>query len=130
MAEIFIPSIGDKLKLTDDWQFPCFVERRNAKLITALRPDVKLSQTGHGVDMQTVMLTIPKDAVLRVDRIYIRKGKKEWDSITFVITRHPSIPSKGFSGVGRFWAKLVDVNGIKFEHYEDDTPKPTKAKKR
>lgn len=56
-----------------------------------------------------VFMTIPKDAVLKVDRIYIRKGKGDYSSITFY-TQFPGEKKKV-----RFWAKLEDCNKIKFE---------------
>ncbi|MDD3988210.1 MAG: hypothetical protein PHC93_04580 [Candidatus Omnitrophica bacterium] len=48
--------------------------------------------------------------ILKVDRIYIRKGKgmSDFSSLTFYIKNGP------YKGA-RFWAKLNDVNQIKFE---------------
>jgi hypothetical protein len=43
----------------------------------------------------TVQVTLPVETLLKVDRIYIRKGASDFDSITF-------------------WATLKDVNNIVF----------------
>jgi hypothetical protein len=52
--------------------------------------------------------TLPAGTVLKVDRIYIRKGKgmSDYSSVTFYAT----IGKKKY----RFWSKLADVNNIKF----------------
>jgi hypothetical protein len=61
-----------------------------------------------------------------VDRIYIRKGNKEYSSITF-LWKGEALPSKmeQYKPGGefykipripiRFWAKLSDVNNIEFD---------------
>jgi len=56
-----------------------------------------------------IKITLPKGTVLIVDRIYIRKGAKEFSSVTFRIksTTHPDLAGKKRN---RFWAKLADVN--------------------
>jgi hypothetical protein len=110
-----IPSIGDKIRLITDWQLPCFDEKRNRVFIRTFRPDVVLPPPSYEDARQSVVITLPAGTVLRVDRIYIRKGKSEWDSVTFVVAEHPTVKAKGFQGAGRFWAKLVDVNDIEFE---------------
>jgi len=59
---------------------------------------------------------------LAVDRIYIRRGKSEFDSVTFVVKSWPAVVVKrGVEVVvqkkvgKRFWAKLRDVNEVVFE---------------
>lgn len=52
--------------------------------------------------------TFPKDTILKVDRIYIRKGAEDFSSLTFYVT----INKKAY----RFWAKLEDVNNIEFNN--------------
>lgn len=133
-----IPSIGDKMKLTKSWTFPLYLEYRNIDLINRFRPGTNSVYT-NGSRSQSIMVTFEKGTVLRVDRIYIRKGKSEWDSITFVVAEAPKddkrpktiksdvvvngIPDHDESKVvklkgGRFWAKLNDVNEINFEMVE------------
>ncbi len=134
--KIFIPEIGTDLVLKTDWIFPLFIkDYRNLDLwadLTGLdRKDVrwewsdlldgtidvfykstKISYTVH-------YITIPKGTKLRVDRIYIRKGKSEYSSVSFLIVES-TLPLKNTvlpfakkgsnTAQGRFWAKLVDVN--------------------
>lgn len=58
------------------------------------------------------IVTLKAGTVLKIDRIYIRKGNQEFDSVSFIITKsaNPEITTKV-----RFWAKLVDVNTISFQ---------------
>lgn len=64
-------------------------------------------------DKENYIVTIPKDTILGVDRIYIRKGVSAYSSITFTI---PKVLNKKnpFAGT-RFWVKLSDVNKIEFD---------------
>lgn len=59
-------------------------------------------------------VTLPKGTVLTVDRLYIRKGATNFDSLSFYIGNAPK--GVGFKKQGkiRFWAKLPDVNKINF----------------
>jgi hypothetical protein len=54
-------------------------------------------------------ITIPKDSILKVDRIYIRKGAGDYSSVTFYIE---SIPGIKFKKKIRFFTSLRDVNNI------------------
>ncbi len=117
-----IPSVGDQIRLVEDWAFPCFWASGNHKFIQQMRPDT------NGQDVNSVAVTLPKGTVLCVRRIYIRSGKKEWDSLTFSLkslpVSEPEAPPKGRKkktskkASGQFWAKLRDVNEIKFEAIE------------
>jgi len=135
--KICIPSIGDKIRLTDYWHFSLFPEKRNKKLGVKLGickdkesyygtwywKDRKLNDS----DIRTysselngyqwhVMYPVTFDAgtELLIDRIYIRKGIGEFDSVSFWVQ---SGPYKG----ARFWAKLQDVNQIEFEIISSDS---------
>lgn len=55
-------------------------------------------------------VTIPKGTVLCIQRIYIRNGQQDYDSVTFSIAK-----VKGSKISGRFWVKLDNANEI---HYE------------
>lgn len=54
-------------------------------------------------------VTIPKDSILKVDRIYIRKGASDFSSVTFYLE---SIPGVKMKNKIRFFANLTDVNDI------------------
>ncbi len=143
--KLFIPEIGTKMILQDDWSFTLYAEYRNEKLFTLLdlatvrgpdtptlqivslsllqqsfpntRPDCLgrhtfsinfnnirgwLSENTLGVD--SISITLPENTELSIDRIYIRKGNKDYSSVTFW-AKLPNQKKKV-----RFWAKLVDVN--------------------
>ncbi len=67
-----------------------------------------------GANGDFLIVTLPKGLILTVDRIYIRKGKEDFDSITFNVPKKTS-NVEGLNG--RFWAKLSDVNRLQFEKF-------------
>lgn len=110
--ELFIPEIGTILKLEQDWQFTLYQEYRN-NLFEKL--DLK---------RDTQVVEIPKGTLVKVDRIYIKKGNSQFSSITFSI---PTVRSKADKlnyphnvklGGGKFWVKLHECNGTNFSLLE------------
>lgn len=85
--KLFIPSIGDQIRLTADWEFAVFFESRNYDFLSRLRPGIKYGR--HGGELPSIMMTLPRGTVLGVDRIYIRKGGEAFDSLTFFIKTVP-----------------------------------------
>jgi hypothetical protein len=78
------------------------------------------------VGLTYIKVTLPLGTILGVDRIYIRKGNKDYSSVTFFaknlgsvkvdISRWSSRKNKTVNKKAiRFWAKLEDVNQIEFE---------------
>ena len=141
--QLYIPEIGDKIKLKKDWIFTLYPEERNKKLGEKLgfisgdsskiqyNKDwidekgkivkwIDLQNRGWINNIYTItwnlfyQITIKKGTVLKIDRIYIRKGKdmKDYSSLTFII-------EKGDYSKARFWAKLNEVNTIEFEKLID-----------
>jgi len=126
--KMYIPEISDEIRLLSDWTFGLVNETRNATLMEKIG-DNRSTQYAYRDPYTTVPCTIPAGAVLKIDRIYVRKGKGDFSSITFlwkgesidprVVQRDPQywgetivkIPRKPV----RFWAKLDDVNNIEFE---------------
>jgi len=117
---LFIPTIGTKLRLSSDWSFRIQNEKRNQNLIEGAMDVSYDSRWGVTTKYD---LTLPEGTVLTVDRIYIRNNKGEYDSITFLIDSCPEerfesnrnhFGKKGF----RFWAKLNDANQIECEIVE------------
>lgn len=107
--KLYVPEIGDRLKLTADWQFGLHDEYRNKTLLEHFGLAVNNCNKVYNV-------TIPTGTVLIVDRIYIRQGLQEWSSITFYAEGIGS--GKGHFGrpkSARFWATLVDCNKLEFE---------------
>ena len=152
---MWIPTIGDEVTLAKPWRFSLYNEHRNADMMMfALKVDFKWDGTrwpdGKKIPLfaRFAEIELPAGAVLKVDRIYIRKGgvdMKEYDSVTFVLQSLPKtkieLPeekdvwqskvtddtkSKYSKENGsyvkktyikkkiRFWAKLRDVNTMKF----------------
>lgn len=106
--KLFIPEIGTKIKLTADWKFVLYNEYRNRGL-----RDIILKPYNNAFSGQNIIVTIPEDTILTVDRVYIRKGVSDYSSITFNISKKEN--PKHIYGGTRFWAKLSDVNNIEFE---------------
>lgn len=77
------------------------------------------------LSIKTLSVTLEKGQVLKVDRIYIRKGAKDYSSVTFYakslapVTYAASNWSKATKKAVRFWAKLSDCNTINFEKHEN-----------
>lgn len=109
--KMYIPELGDKIKLNKDWIFDLYQEYRNQSLFKHFGISYDNSYQNHGKLIQQV--TILKDEVLKVDRVYIRKGSEEYSSISFLWNKK------------RFWAKLHDVNNIEFTQHK--TPSITKT---
>jgi len=135
--KLYIPKIGDKIVLTEDWSFTLHSERRNFSMFDFLDLDPsKCSKSIKTPDpwipkIGVEDVTVPAGTELIVDRVYIRKGNDEFSSITFVIDQKISAQVReGYSYGGRkvgaptgkvrktkprFWVKLSDVNTIEYE---------------
>jgi len=132
MKEIYIPSIGDKLRLVGSWSFTLQAERRNlqlAKCVEAISQSAKRynwecrrSGQSHFQMPDWGIVTLPVDTVLTVDRIYIRKGLNEFDSVSFIINKTTCSDERiAKSGpMVRFWVKLEEFNGLCFEPVEEE----------
>ncbi len=144
MPRLYIPSLGDKLTLKEDWTFQLIEEHRNTTLIEFLgrhgglgaaeespRPGVA-AWRGPIVSYEA---RLGKGSVLVVDRIFIRKGAEDFDSITFLLEGAKTVAStktRTAVAVGegtresfeyeqniparkvRFWVKLADANTLDF----------------
>lgn len=81
--------------------------------------NIKWLDSVGAVKTNELEITLEKGAVLTVDRIYIRKGAKDFSSISFWLKYDSiTIPSRYTRketkrGI-RFWAKLNDCNNIEF----------------
>lgn len=104
--KLYVPEIGDRLKLTKDWKFKLYQERRNIKMFEHFGLPFKYEYPVK----KYAEITLPKGTVLQVDRIYIRKGAVEYSSISFWAEGI----GKGKRGT-RFWAKIDDCNQIEFD---------------
>ncbi|CCG43314.1 hypothetical protein [Magnetospirillum molischianum] len=126
--KLFVPPLGTRLRLTADWTFPLFNEHRNYALIKRLELIWPESTTSYDHWHRTELsqdVTLPVGTILTVDRIYIRQGQDNFDSMTFTVFDCPDMrlrsKSKGgpIAGRVRFWAKLENINGLECELFEE-----------
>lgn len=150
---VSIPTIGSRLTLAEPWAFVLVGERRNTDFWNKVHgkpttAEVTERWTGEyydktqpgGEDGQryprvyaTKETSLPAGTVLRVDRIYIKQGGENFDSVTFRVEKmpgddakpkHEPFKKKGSArSVGRFWAKLHDANRIVCEWDEATVPR-------
>ena len=118
-----IPTIGSVLTLNEDWTFGLYPESRNEKfwnLITG--SEYPLFKNGYVLCKAGafIAVTLPAGTVLIVDRIYLRKGIQNYDSISLKIREHPI--DKRFLKK-RFWAKLDHFNTIMATWDEQTVPR-------
>jgi hypothetical protein len=174
--QLYVPEIGDMIRLTEDWSFTLYREGRNDSLWReencwdrVVEPDqapvkeveakikaiesrltvqeiknsygwapsrVKVYASQEDKDNDRVYrqqlyelqqrqswapVTLLKDTVLKVDRIYIRKGVSEYSSITFYVwSKAGPVAANAPKKKSRFWAKLTNCNNIQFEKVEND----------
>lgn len=109
--KLFIPTIGTRLRLTEDWNFALFQESRNRSIAKNVLKNNDFPRWG--VKGKPQLVTVPKGTVLTVDRVYIRQGIGNYDSVTFRILKGDS-PDERFHKT-RFWAKLEDCNNMEVE---------------
>lgn len=93
VGRLFIPALGTELTLAADWTFRLFYENRNVAL---------------GKETDCTGVTLPTGTVLKVHRLYMRQGSKEFDSMSFS-AKLPKAKRKP-----RFWAKLEDCHRMEF----------------
>jgi hypothetical protein len=138
-----IPTIGTHLVLAEDWHFTLYTEHRNETLFEVLGLPYKPTTARIGGNPPSTVVTLLKGTWLSVDRIYIRQGSPNMDSVTFrvvgwstqrrkVMQSHWSYAERRPDGTYpepertevevtmpkrpvRFWAKLDDVNEMEVE---------------
>lgn len=123
-----VPTLGTELVLSRDWGFDLYDEHRNRDFIDTIagisptedwnrywKQREKLFPEGK------IPVTLPEGSKLKVDRIYIRRGAGDFDSMTFWLVDCPNkawAPKK-VGGTAttrlRFWVKLDDANCIIYE---------------
>lgn len=121
---LHIPTLGDELVLSSDWTFTLHKEYRNSGFI-----DTVLGISSDDWEAywkvinklgDSITVTLPAGSVLKVDRVFIRKGAGDYDSLSFWLMDcpHKAWASKKVGGTAkgrlRFWVKLDDANKIEF----------------
>jgi hypothetical protein len=137
--QLYIPRLGDIIRLTQDWAFDLYNEDRNSSMMKQVADTRDIGRSWNNT-LTSIRAIVPAGEQLKIDRIFIRKGAAEFDSVTFfwVGKRIPGysetrdIPASGSPGTYyyrpartvvdkypaqpvRFWAKMDDVNTIHFE---------------
>lgn len=139
--KLYVPEIGDELTIEQDWHFDLHYEERNASLYAHLGfTDVALklgSYSWNTKDPLPTSVALPAGTILKVERIYIRKGQDDFNSMTFVVPgikvavpfphrEYPKVNGKPDYSAKiietvqtknrplRFWVKLEDANKIEF----------------
>lgn len=107
---LFLPDIGTLLRLDADWTFTLYSEYRNATLFDSLGIPTS--------ERKNKIVELPKGLIIKVDRIYIRKGLSQYSSLTFGIPTPKTkkdkeeMPQNIIFGGSKFWVKLHECNGI------------------
>jgi len=104
-----VPDIGDQLQLEEDWHFELFAEYRNSDMMEHM--GIK-GESWYPACAKSWGVKLPRGTKLSVDRVYIRRGKSDFSSVTFNLLR-PKIKGQPNPRI-RFWAKLRDVNTLRF----------------
>jgi hypothetical protein len=127
--KLYIPEIGSEIRLTANWTFDLYNEDRNSTMMEFMGDPRKIAWS----KFDAIPTTILAGEILKVDRIYIRKGLEEYSSLTFYWkgkrTNSKMVEKWSTAYLGthhvdkidlvkqparavRFWAKLADVNEI------------------
>lgn len=110
--KVHVPVIGDRMELTKDWTFPLHHEYRNDKLFKAFGLTM---EKGWNTNAKPPQVTLKKGTVLKLDRLYVRKGAGTFSSLTFIIDGG----CEEKLTKARFWAKVDACNNIQFQEPQD-----------
>src|SRR4051812_20758604 len=81
---IFIPPLGTKVMLSEPWTFTLHPESRNETMFKHL--GMRWPTNWHEQKkIEPMSVTLPQGTELRFDRIFIRKGSSDYDSVTFFL---------------------------------------------
>jgi hypothetical protein len=125
--KMFIPAVGYRIKLTDEWKFSLHLEHRNDTLLALVVKDIqevihdnsdRFVGQNYDSGYRYIACSMPAGTVLEVDRVFVKTMNKtasvqdDCDSLTFKVIEHPTFDVKKKI---RFWTKLSDVNNIDYE---------------
>ena len=116
--KLFIPKLGTKIVLTKHWKFTLIGEARN-KSLWEIMTNTPLLPRPWGVPFNQhyppkLECTLFSGAILKFDRVYIRKGAEHHNSVTF----KAEIEHFGVWKKARFWVTLDDANNIEYERVQ------------
>lgn len=135
--KMFIPEIGTKIQLTENWNFTICSENANKSIIKKMAMPIDLSiarirdyllkqnritQEEYDSNPYEINISLEKGTVLCIEKVNLRRAKglykTEYDSVSFRIPKKCGNPKQIESA--RFRVNLSDVNKINFKLYEDD----------
>ena len=107
--KLFIPRLGTRLRLLDNWGFCLLCENRNKSLWDLVTNFAKMDNIPllHRRG-QSASVLLTKGDELTVDRIFIRAGSEKFDSVTF----KGQVMYAGVYHRVRFWVPLMYVNNM------------------
>lgn len=123
--KMYVPRLGDRIRLTQDWEFEFEREGRNETLMQHMQGQLVVDMNSGPKHFR---YTIPAGAVLKIERIYIRQGQRDFDSMTFTwegtkikggkapASWNPNYMRTFPSRTVRFWVKLDIANEIEFDN--------------
>jgi len=125
--EVKYPNYSDFIRYERHWekhQEACKIAEQNCEAYVKYENDTKEWRSkAEPCGKELITVTIPAGTVLKIDRIYIRRGLSEYSSLTFsthdlgnteLINPYRAKSKKKLSSI-RFWAKLADCNNINCE---------------
>lgn len=140
-----MPTVGQKVRVLDGqtWKFKLYQECRNESLYEfvgrPLLPEHRRAFFDDFVggeeafragsrELKHINVELHAGSVLTIDRIYIRKGAGDFDSVTFILNNAKLPGKKGAAARVRFWVKLDDINSGNLEllPLEEQPAKPAK----
>src|SRR3990167_4414557 len=88
--KMYIPNLGDSIILSREWMFTLHEEYRNFDFCNRVANKME-DRTRKYVMTNSKLLRVrlPADTELVIDRIYIRKGSEDFNSVTFRIKSCP-----------------------------------------
>jgi hypothetical protein len=127
-----MPTVGQKVRVLDGqgWVIKLYQERRNESLYEYVGQPLSTDRCFYDdyvggqaaftwdvsePERKHIKVTIPAGSILTIDRIYLRKGAAEFDSVTFILNGAKLAGKVGAQSRVRFWVKLDDVNSGKLE---------------
>ena len=152
---LYIPEIGDVVKLEKDWTFDLMIENRNFSLLEDYIPrnildkfydywrvpapksilekhnlvSRKSEPKWYNEDEYEYFrpVTLSAGTLLKVDRIYVRKNMEAYSSITFLVENKKNQQGKKI----RFWVSLTNANLMEITNEKIVLPAtPAKPKRR
>jgi hypothetical protein len=81
-VQFFVPDIGTRVRLTQDWTFRLYAESRNYDFFKKMDWKYRALNWRDDRPMDERDVTINAGSILKVNRIYIRQGVKAYSSIT------------------------------------------------